>query len=237
MFASVHADRSGRVFVSEDHSAAGLGGSEAQAIAESIALPAGVQLVPLEREAVALGRNGRPRPLGAGRLAVGALLPPGYARLLAPAYRDDLAAADLDPAAFCAVGADDRGDLILAARDLGLPHDDAPAEAPREAGALRQHPANALARQLARCARDHACRAARAGLGGGALPVPLGAPPAERPRLPVALRSGYAGAPTERAAFRPTADEIVAIALDHAERGFKRRHDDQRVATGPHQTG
>lgn len=225
MYVSVHTDRSGRVFVSDDHRAAGSDGARAIDLTEAVPIPRGTRLLPIDREAEGLDRAGRPRALGRGRLALAAILPPGHARLLFPAYRDDRAARDLDPLAYAAVAADERGDLVVAAAML------APAPvAATEGGAahdtihdtvdaLRSHPANSLARQLARCAREHACRAARASSTGGDLPIPLGAPPAERPRLPVALRSGYAGSPSEPAAFQPTASEIEEVAVDHLSRG------------------
>jgi len=218
MYASVHTDRSGRVFVSSDRAAAGMGGVSASEIGAAIPLPAGSQLVPLEREAAALDRGGRMRPLGRGRLALAALLPPGHTRLLFPAYRDDPSSAPLAPLPYVAVAADPSGELVAAATATGRT-DERSADAPSGIAAMRERPANALARQLARCARDHDCRAARMGLGRGDLPIPLGAPLAERPRAPIQLRSGYAGSPTEHAAFRPTAAEIGEVALDHIARG------------------
>lgn len=223
MYASVHADRSGRVLVSEDLIALGMGGSEPLPLIDAIPLPAGARLVPLAREAEAHDRAGRVRGLGKGRLALGALLPGGSARLLFPAYRDEPAAPALDALPYAAVAADERGELVVAAADMGgarADHGDGGRAS--IAGALRDHPANALVRQLARCARDHECRAAAQGLGHAELPVPLGAAPSEQPRLPLDLRSGYAGSPTERAAFRPSAREIVEMAVAHAGRGGSR---------------
>lgn len=225
MYVSVHTDRSGRVFVSDDHRAAGSDGARAIDLTEAVPIPRGTRLLPIDREAEGLDRAGRARALGRGRLALAAILPPGHARLLFPAYRDDRAARDLDPLAYAAVAADERGDLVVAAAVLApAPVAATDADAGHDvADALRSRPANVLVRQLARCARDHACRAARAGLAGGAeLPIPLGAPPAERPRLPVALRSGYAGSPSELAAFRPTPSEIEDVAADHLARGGRR---------------
>lgn len=218
MYAAVHGDRHGRVYVSEGHSAAGIGGPEARPLAETIALPEGARLVPLPREASAFGRNGRIRGQGAGRLALGAVLPAGHVRLLAPSYRDDRAAVDLEPLPYCAVGARPDGELVVAARAVGPPARQAPAPAGWTA-ALRERPSNALVRQLARCARENGCVAAQTGLGRGLLPVPLGAAPAEAPRLPLAIRSAYPGTPHERAALRPTAAEIAELGADHLGRG------------------
>ncbi|MDE3193456.1 MAG: radical SAM protein [Chloroflexota bacterium] len=222
MYASVHTDRSGRAFVSDDHTAAAMDGAEAVPFAEGIPLPAGSELVPLARDAVAYDRAGRPRPLGKGRLALAAVLPPDFVRHLFPAYRDEEDAAPLEALPYSAVAADDKGELVVAAerlRENETLAEDRAGGGPAARATVRDYGANTLARQLARCARENACEAARAGLGRGVLPVPLGAPPAEKPRLPVALRSGYAGAPTERAAFRPDAREVVAVASGHLERG------------------
>jgi len=216
MYASVHTDRSGRVFVSDDREAAAMDGAEAAPLAEAIPLPPGSELLPLPREAVAFDRGGRPRPLAKGRLALAALVP-GHIRLAFPAYVDDADAGPLDPLPYAAVGADARGELVVAAARAGAPQPAGTAH--RGHSPLRAHPANALARQLARCSRDHACASAKLGVGGPELPVPLGAPPAERPRAPVALRSGYAGAPIEPASFRPTAREIVEVAASHLAAG------------------
>ncbi len=219
MYASVHTDRSGRVFVSDDHTAAGMDGTEATPFGEAIPLPPGAEVVPIERDAVGFGRDGHPRTLAKGRLALAAVLPSGYVRCLFPAYRDDRSKAPLELVPYAAVAATERGDLVVAASrtDGGIDLDAASASG--GVPAVRTHPANALARQLARCARENACRDAGAGVGRGMLPVPLGAPAAERPRLPVALRSGYAGDPTERAAFRPEPADILAVAVDHLARG------------------
>lgn len=219
MYASVHTDRGGRLLVSNDHGAAGMDGPTATVMTAALPLPEGSRLVPLPRDATAMGRSGRIRALGPGRLALAALLPHGYTRLLFPAYRDDADASPLDPLPYAAVGAVADGDLVVAAARTGSAAADETGTGPPRSTAIHEHPASSLARQLARCARDHACVAAQAGLGRGDLPIPLGAPPAEAPRAPVDLRSGYAGTPLERAAFRPTAAEIAALAVDHLARG------------------
>jgi pyruvate-formate lyase-activating enzyme len=215
VYASVHTDRSGRVFVSQDRGAAAMGGTEPVPLTDAVALPAGTELIPLPREAIAYDRGGRARPLGPGRLAIAAIVP-GRTRLAFPAYRDDPSTPALDPLPYAAVGANARGDVVVAVAD-GIER--LADEGEGGGDALRMHPANALARQLARCAREHSCRSARAGLGRGLLPIPLGAPAAEHPRHPVALRSGYAGSPKDRAAFRPTAREVVELVAAHVERG------------------
>lgn len=191
-------------------------GAEAVALEAAVPLPPGSELVPMAREAIAFDRGGRPRPLGKGRLALGAIVP-GHVRLAFPAYVDEPNAAALDPLPYAAVAADSRGELVVAAAK----HEAAETLRVEELAvpAVREHPANALARQLARCSRENLCAAARAGIGRGELPVPLGAPAAERPRAPLALRSGYPGAAAEAASFRPTAAEIAEVAGRHMERG------------------
>jgi hypothetical protein len=218
VYASVHADRTARVLVSQDHSAAGMAGTDAVGIAEAIPLPEGSRLITLPREATAIGRDGRSHPLGRDRLALGAILPRGHVRLFFPAYRDDRSAPPLDPLPYAAVAAGRDGEPLVAAAKVGGTQPHASGTSAGDS-ALRSHPSNALARQLARCARDNSCAAAGASFGRGDLPVPIGAPPAERPRLPVALRSGYDGSPVDAPAFRPTPREIVDLAVDHLEAG------------------
>lgn len=214
MYASVHTDRTGRVYVSDDHRASGWNGSEHVLIDEAIPIPPGTRLVPLEREAEAFGRDGRMRGLGRGRTALAAVLPAGCTRLLFPSYAEDRGDAPLDPLPYTAIASAPGGDLVVAAVRHGSPVP--PVEIQEGASAiqeaLRSRPGNDLVRQLVRCAREHQCLAASAALAGGAeLPVPIGALTAEQPRLPIALRSGYPGAPTEQAALHPTADEILQL--------------------------
>ncbi len=213
MFASVHADRSGRVLISTDRPAAGMGGTEPIAIEDAVPLPDGGELVTLPREAIAFDRAGRARPLGKGRRAIAAIVP-DHRRVLFPAYVDDPAAAALDPRAYAAVAATADGRLVVAATPASRPADHDGGVA-----ALGVLPADPVARQLARCSRESGCAAARVGLGSGVLPIPLGAPSAERTVLQVDLRSGYAAVRVEPASFRPTARDVVAIAAAHLERG------------------
>ena len=233
MFASVHSDRASRVLVSQSDGAAGLAGEDGSPVLEAIPLPEGSRLVALPREALAIGRDGRAHAFGRDRLALGALLPRGYVRLLCPAYRDDPSVAALEALPYAAVAAGPEGEPFVAAARLG----DGGSSSRTGRPALRSHPSNALARQLGRCARDNACAAAAVALGGAELPVPLGAPPAERPVANVALRSGYDGAPHESPAFRPSAREIVEIALAHLTAGggpvsFGRACDGEPLARG-----
>lgn len=135
-----------------------MAGTEPVTLEAAIPLPPGAELVPMPREAIAFDRGGRPRPLGRGRLALGALVP-GHVRLAFPAYVDEPTAAPLDPLPYTAVAADSRGELVVAAAShqaVETLRVDEPA-----VPAVREHSANALARQLARCSRESSCAAAR----------------------------------------------------------------------------
>lgn len=114
MFNAVHTDQSGRAYVSADHGAAAHDGGGPLAFAHGIAVPPGTSLLPMPREAQGLDRAGRARPLGRGRLALAAILPPGYLRTLLPAYRE---AADppLERLPYAAVAADEEGQIVVAA--------------------------------------------------------------------------------------------------------------------------
>jgi hypothetical protein len=160
------------------------------------------------------------RGLGRGRAALAAILPAGCTRLLFPSYAEERADAPLAPLPYTAVASAPGGDLVVAAMRHGSPV--APAETESAGaiqGALRSWPGNDLVRQLVRCAREHECLAARAGLAGGSeLPVPIGALTAEQPLLPIALRSGYPGRPAEQAALHPIADEILQLVTPQVTR-------------------
>ncbi len=215
MYASVHTDRTGRVYVSDDHRASGWNGSEHVPLDEVIPIPQGTRLVPLVRDAEAFGRDGRMRAIGRGRTALSAILPAGYTRLLFPSYGEERAEPPLALLPYTAVGAAPGGDLVVAAvrHSAAAPSPIEVADAPGVIqGALRSWPGNDLVRQLVRCAREHECLAARAALADGSeLPVPIGALTAEQPTLPIAMRSGYPGTPTEQATLHPTANEIAQL--------------------------
>ena len=120
MFAAVHSDRSGRVYVSADWGACAFDGARTFEIGTAIPLPEGTRLVPLAREAEGLDRMGRVRALGSSRWALGAVLPAGYTRTLHPAYRDEgLRESPLTPLPTTAVCADDAGALYVAAVPTG----------------------------------------------------------------------------------------------------------------------
>ena len=215
MFSAVHSDRSGRVYVSADWAACAFDGARTIELDTAIPLPEGTTLVPLSREAEGLDRLGRARPIGASRWALGAVLPPGYTRTLHPAYREEgLRETPLAPLATAAVCADDSGALYVAAVPTSPVQ--AAAAATTAGRAAQARPGNRLARQLARCARDHACAGARSALrGDGIAALPVSARSNESPPPVVAPRARPDASPREGAAFRPSAAEIAEIALAH----------------------
>src|SRR5437763_8489252 len=154
MFGAVHADRSGRIIVT-DHPAIAFDGSRHVPFSDAIPLPGDATVVPVAREALASERSGKPRRLGAGRLAAAALLPPGHLRTQLPAYIDATDRAELEPRPYAAVAADDNGALVVAALQLDSdPTHDAGSFARADIGrrvdaGLRAHPGDRLVRQLA----------------------------------------------------------------------------------------
>lgn len=217
MFSAVHSDRSGRVYVSADWGACAFDGDRTLQIETVIPLPEGSTLVPLSREAKGLDRHGRARPLGPSRWALGAVLPPGFTRTLHPAYVDEgLRESPLAARPTAAVCADGAGALYVAAIPTrtvaAVPAGDGQAGQPR--------PGNRLARQIARCAREHECSGARAALrSGGVAALPVSARSNESPPPVVAPRARPDAAPRDAAAFRPSAAEIAEVALAHFEAG------------------
>jgi len=222
VFSAVHSDRSGRIVLAADYTAAMSDGVSDRPLARAITLPEGAEVVALPaRDAIGLDRSGRPRPLGDGRLAVGAILPLGYLRIGLPAYAEDPGAAALAPRAYTAVGADANGDLVVSGVVVEpAGRVDAADLQTRLNAALRQHPSNRLVKQLARCTKEYRCRAAANAffhLQDCALPV--AAPANERPPEVIALRDEGDASPTEPAAFHPTAAEIADVAVAHLDGG------------------
>lgn len=225
MYRAVHADRAGRIIVS-DHAAAAFAGAATVPFSDGIKLPTGASVIHIEREAETLDKSGRARRVGPGRLAVAAVLPPGFLRTQLPAYADAPDKPDLTPRAYSAVAADDAGDLVVAAllvdRD---PTHDAEAYpkseiASRVNEALRSRPADRLVRQLARCAREYSCRAAaNAFYRRWECALPVAAPANEHPPASIALRLDGEADPHEPAAFHATAEEIATLAQEHLAAG------------------
>ena len=225
MFSAVHSDRSGRIVLAADWGAAMSDGAFDKPFAHAIPLPPGTEVVALvDRDAIGLDRSGRPRPLGGGRWAVGAILPLGHLRIGLPAYGEDPSTAALPPRAYAAVGADANGDLVVSAAVIEANADadtrDSPDLQARVNASLRERPSSRLVRQLARCAREYRCRAAaNAFLQVHDCALPMAAPANEHPPEVIALHDDGDASPTEPAAFRPTAPEIADLAVAHLEGG------------------
>jgi hypothetical protein len=211
------------VFVSADYGATALDGTVPVPLDRAIPLPAETQLVPLaDRAAVGLDRRGQARSLGPARWALAAILRPGYVRTHVPSVEAAGDVAPLEPLPYSAVAADTRGELVVAAVDVNGPP---PSPAPDDVGdaitrRLRAEPSNKLLRQLARCAREYRCAAARnAFLGHGDCAVPLGAPANDEAAPVVALRRRDERAPLEPVAFRVPAADAAAVAIAHLSAG------------------
>ena len=225
MYRAVHADRSGRILVT-DHPALAFDGARYVPFADAMPLPADAVVVPVEREGYASERSGRPRRLGAGHLAAAALLPPGHLRTLLPAYADATGSPDLAPRPYAAVAATAEGEMVVAALQIDRdPTHDTSAfgkteVAARVAAGLRARPGDRLVRQLARCAKEYGCHgAANAFFGRWECALPIAAPSNERPPAAVLPKRDGEATPTEAAVFHPTADEIGLLAKEHVTRG------------------
>jgi len=211
--------------VSADYGATALDGPAPVPLERAIPLPAGTQLVPLaDRAAMGLDRRGEPRSLGPARWAVAAILPPGYVRTHLPAIDAKSDVARLEPLPYAAVAADAAGELAVAAAQLGGPAAAAVATAPDLGGAITRRlgaePSNRLLRQLARCAREYGCAAARnAFLGQGECALPLGAPANDAAAPLVALRRHDERAPLEPGAFKVTPADAAAVGIAHLAAG------------------
>ena len=224
MLQAIHSDRSGRVFVSADYGATALDGGLAAALERAIPLPADARLLPLpDRAAIGIDRRGLPRPLGPARWALGAILRPGHLRTHLPAADAAAEAPPLEPLPYAAVAAGPGGELVVAAVALGAPAVAAPEHADlasRITGRLRAEPSNRLLRQLARCAKEYECPAARnAFLGRGECALPIGAPPSEQAGPAVALRRREERAPADPSAMHATAADVAAVTAAHFAAG------------------
>jgi pyruvate-formate lyase-activating enzyme len=226
MFSAVHSDRSGRLVVAADYSAAMSDGSQVGPLVDALPLPPGTDVVHLPgRIGIGLDRSGRARELGQGRFGVAAILPTGFLRMSVPAYIDDLGAPPLRPRAYAAVGADSSGQLVVSAfalePDAGvLDGRSVPDLSARITATQRDHPSSRVLRQLARCAKDYRCRAAaNAFLGRHDCALPVAAPRNERPPDVLVLHDDYDASPTEPAAFRPSPEEVADAASRHLEGG------------------
>src|SRR5438552_2221319 len=226
MLSAVHSDRSGRLMLVADYAPAMIDGAGVRPFEGGAPLSRGAEIITLTgREAVGIDRAGRPRPLGPARFAVAAIARLGSLRTALPAYAEDERVPALAARAYAAVAGDANGGLLIAAAPIdpdATANDlrDDPDLPARISVVLGELPGNRLARQLARCARDYRCRAAANAFAGVAdCALPVAAPANERPPDPVSIRGDVDAAPTEAAAFHPTADEIAAVAVRHFAAG------------------
>jgi pyruvate-formate lyase-activating enzyme len=225
VYRAVHADRAGRIIVS-DHAAAAFDGAATVPFSDAVPLPPGATVLHVEREAETLDRSSRARKVGPGRLAVAAVLPRGHLRTQLPAYADATDRPDLTPRAYTAVAADEAGALVVAAliidRDPTHAVDAFPKSdiASKVNDALRSRPADRLVRQLARCAREYGCHAAaNAFYGRWECALPIAAPSNEHPTPALAPRLDGEAEPRDPAAFHATAEEVAALATGHIAAG------------------
>jgi hypothetical protein len=187
-------------------------------------LPAGATLVQLPGcTAVGFDARGRTRPLRPGReLAVGALLPTGFARLLLPAYqKQGPQTAALPLFGYTAV-AMLNGALHAAYTPIDAPGTWDPADyhtadlAERVAARRAADPENPLVAQLARCAVEYGCFTAQNIFferWEGALP----ASPACSAQCVgcISEQLGSVPSPQERLTFAPTPQALADLAVRH----------------------
>jgi|SRR5690554_4111529 len=222
---AVYADRNGEIMVEPRMTAVGGNGGNWVEMKELIPLPSGSDLffLPRRRPAGINTVTGKMELMdGKDRAAVAAALPPGYTRLLLPAYRSLPQAPRLPLFGYTAAAAfGDR--FFVAARKTDRAagweiqnHNtpDLPALVEKKTAA---HPENRILKQLAHCALVYRCLTAQNvfyGRGEGGLPVAnscnaqclgcISLQPAE-----------CCPSPQQRIDFQPTVDEIVEVALMH----------------------
>jgi hypothetical protein len=193
-------------------------------------LPAGATLCQLPGcTAQGYDARGRMHTLRPGRdLAVGALLPTGYARLLLPAYRKEAGAAYLPLFGYTAVAAVD-GELHAAFMPIDAPGSWEPANYntpdlhARVEDRLAGAPDDPLLGQLARCALEYGCYTAQNVFyerWEGALP----ASPACAAQCVgcISEQLGDVPSPQQRLPFAPTPEAMAELAVAHLAGGPRR---------------
>jgi pyruvate-formate lyase-activating enzyme len=163
-------------------------------------------------------------PAVSGRLAVAAVLPPGYLRTQLPAYEQAAAAPVLPLFGYAAVGIVDGEPRVAAIRtDEWDAWDPQAAERQKLAPALRTAqralPDNRLVHHLTTCATDYRCLTAQnlfLGRGEGAIPV---SPACNAACLGcISEQWGEVDSPQTRLGFAPSAMEIAELAAWHLAR-------------------
>ncbi len=191
-----------------------------------IPAPAGTTLVHLPGRFAIGGRPGSPVSLRAeGRLAVAAVLPPGYLRTLLPVYDQDADAPVLPLYGYAAVGVVDGEARVAAiqtdAWDAWDPQAPERQTLPRRLGAARRAlPGNRLVPHLTICATEYRCLTAQnlfLQRGEGAIPV---SPACNAACLGcISEQWGDVASPQTRMGFAPSATEIAELAAWHLQAG------------------
>jgi pyruvate-formate lyase-activating enzyme len=225
---AVYAREDGAVLdIPEVNAAADGGAVERADLRDFIPLPAGTSLLTLPGRSVVGYIEGKPTvidQLGDDQaLAVAAVLPLGYTRILLPAYLESQSAPRLPLYGYTAVAWSDTGFKVAAVRTDMLESWSAEAhsqEKVRDAISARsqEFPGNVLVAQLARCATEYRCFTAQnvfLRLGEAALPVSpacnarcLGCISEQEPEAKVHSAQ-------ERVRSRPSVTEICEVAAAH----------------------
>lgn len=229
----LYADAKGRVFDLPGHRALGLSGGDLVPVSERdlVPLPAGSQLFVIRKGILAAEREGAAiylERLGGKRIyTVAAFMPAGYTRTLMPGYVEKTGEPLLPLWSYTAV-AWHKGKICGAAiRVAKNPKADPELHSPEQdkqliklvKQRLKENPSNRLLRQLARCALEYHCFAAK-NLFYQRWELPLPTSPGCNSRCLgcLSLQEGECCASQERINFVPTPEEIAEIAIPHLKR-------------------
>lgn len=229
---AVYAGRDGKIGIDPGMLALGAGGREWVKLQRSSLLPlppeADLFLLPRRRPAGINRRSGRQELLpGEERTAVAAGLPPGYTRLLLPAYQSLPSAPHLPLFGYTAVAAVN-GRLFVAAQKTDcvtagwrLRRREAEKIPALVREKLAAHPKNRILKQLAHCTLTYQCLTARnIFLGRGEGGVPVSSACNARCLGCISLQPAECcPSPQERIDFQPTVEEIVEVAVPHLQAG------------------
>lgn len=228
----LYADSQDRVYELPGHAPLGLTGGDLVPIPvrDLAPLPPGSQLFVIKKGILAAGRAGTTvylEKLGGKRIyPVAAFMPAGWTRTLMPGYVEKSEKPLLPLWSYTAV-AWHRGRICGAAvRVARNPKADPELHSPEQdkqlvklvEQQLKTSPDNRLLRQLARCALEYHCFAAK-NLFYRRWELPLPASPACNSRCLgcLSLQEGECCASQERISFVPTPEEIAGIAVPHLE--------------------
>src|SRR5690554_1229040 len=229
---AVYAGWDGKIGVDPGMFALGAGGRQWVELQRASLLPlppeADLFLLPRRRPAGINRRSGRQELLpGEERTAVAAGLPPGYTRLLLPAYQSLPSAPHLPLFGYTAVAAVN-GRLFVAAQKTDcvtagwrLRRREAEKIPALVREKLAAHPKNRILKQLAHCTLTYQCLTARnIFLGRGEGGVPVSSACNARCLGCISLQPAECcPSPQERIDFQPTVEEIVEVAVPHLQAG------------------